>query len=122
MKLRLAFATIVVISFSPSAAWAAKSNIEYLAGLPDAKLNLAATIAGNLVGVMKKCPALRLNEDGKAMIAVPVLLYDGIDKHLTSNPPKFKRAVRTYERAFAMAAQRGDNCQTEKARYPKLYR
>ncbi|TGR16407.1 hypothetical protein EN839_33830, partial [Mesorhizobium sp. M1C.F.Ca.ET.196.01.1.1] len=96
--------------------------IEYLAGLPDAKLNLAAKIAGNLVGVMKKCPALRLNEDGKAMIAVPVLLYDGIDKHLTSNPPKFKRAARTYERAFAMAAQRGDSCQTEKARYPHLYR
>ncbi|MBN9551396.1 MAG: hypothetical protein J0H31_21645, partial [Alphaproteobacteria bacterium] len=65
---------------------------------------------------------LRLNEDGKAMIAVPVLLYEGIDKHLTSNPSKFKRAIHTYERAFAMAAQRGSNCQAEKARYPRLYR
>lgn len=122
MKLRVAFATIAAISFASPTAWAAKSNIEYLADLPDARLNLLATIAGNLIGVMKKCPALRLNEDGKAALAVPVLLYDGINKHLTSNPPKFKRAAHTYERAFAMAAQRGDNCQTEKARYPKLYR
>ncbi|MBZ9861676.1 MULTISPECIES: hypothetical protein [unclassified Mesorhizobium] len=122
MKLRFAFATFVEISFACSAAWAANSNIEYLAGLPDTKLNLAATIAGNLVGVMKKCPALRLNEDGKAMIAVPVLLYDGIDKHLTPKSSKFKKAIRTYERAFAIAAQRGSNCQAEKARYPHLYR
>ncbi len=38
------------------------------------------------------------------------------------DPSKFKRAIRTYERAFAMAAQRGSNRQTEKARYPRLYR
>ncbi|WP_181182150.1 MULTISPECIES: hypothetical protein [unclassified Mesorhizobium] len=122
MKLRLALASTVLLSFTSSAAWAAKSNIEFLAGLPDAKLDLAATIAGNLLGVMKRCPALRPTEDGKAMIAVPVLLYDGRAKHLTPNPRKFDRAIHTYERAYAMAVQRGGNCQTEKAKYPKLYR
>lgn len=60
--------------------------------------------------------------DGKAVITVPVLLYEGLDKHLTPNPRKFQRAVHAYERAYAMAVQRAGNCQTEKAKYPKLYR
>ncbi|ADV12711.1 hypothetical protein EN925_30020 [Mesorhizobium sp. M7A.F.Ca.US.006.04.2.1] len=46
----------------------------------------------------------------------------GLEKHLTPNPPKFRKAIRTYERAYAMAVQRAGNCQAEKAKYPGLYR
>jgi hypothetical protein len=90
--------------------------------MADAKLNLAARMAGNVNGVMQRCRALRPTEDGKAIIAVPVLLYDGLDKHLTPNPPKFKRAIRVYEAAYNKAVRSRNDCQTEKARYPRLYR
>jgi hypothetical protein len=78
-------------------------------------------MAGDMNGVMKRC-RLKPTEDGKAVITVPVLLYDGLDKHLTPNPQKVQKAVHVYERAFAMAVQRAGNCQIEKAKYPGLYR
>ncbi|WP_176478958.1 hypothetical protein [Mesorhizobium sp. WSM3860] len=117
-------ATAIFVPGLPSVASAGQGeqqNINFLAQMPDAKLNLAAKMAGDLNGVMQRC-RLRPTEDGKAIIAVPVLLYDGRDKHLTPNPRKFQRAIHTYERAYAMAVQRAGNCQTEKAKYPKLYR
>ncbi|BAV46736.1 Uncharacterized protein MLTONO_1833 [Mesorhizobium loti] len=104
-----------------SAGQGKQSNIDFLAGKDDAFLKRAATIAGDLLGVMDRC-RLRPNEDGKAMIAVPVLLYDGINKHLTPDPRKFQRAAHAYERAYAMAVQRAGNCQAERARHPNLYR
>ncbi|TIX17877.1 MAG: hypothetical protein E5V44_03750 [Mesorhizobium sp.] len=61
-------------------------------------------------------------EDGKAIMAVPVLLYHGLEKHLTPDTRKFQSAAHAYERAFAMAVQRAGNCKTEKAKYPNLYR
>jgi hypothetical protein len=90
--------------------------------MTDSKLKVVATMAGNVNGFMQRCRALRPNEDGKAIITVPVLLYDGVDKHLTPNPSKFKWAIRAYENAFSEAANRRDNCQAEKAKYPGLYR
>ncbi|ESY25684.1 MULTISPECIES: hypothetical protein [unclassified Mesorhizobium] len=126
MKLRLAFAVFTAgIFFALSAASAGQGeqqNINFLARMSDARLNLAARMAGDLVGVRQRCPALRPTEDGKAIFAVPVLLYDGRDKHLTPDPRKFNMAIHTYERAFAMAAQRSASCQSERAKYPKLYR
>ncbi|MFK0687964.1 hypothetical protein ACFX5Q_07135 [Mesorhizobium sp. IMUNJ 23033] len=114
-------AGICFASSAASAGQGGQDNINFLARMPDAKLYLAATMAGNVNGVMQRC-RLRPTEDGKAIIAVPVLLYEGLEKHLTPNPPKFKKAIRTYERAYAMAVQRAGNCQTEKAKYPRLYR
>ncbi|MDF3151603.1 hypothetical protein P3C58_06390 [Mesorhizobium sp. XAP10] len=119
--IRILVALAAAICFASSAASAGQDNIHFLVGMPDAKLNLAAKMAGNLNGVMQRC-RLRPTEDGKAIIAVPVLLYEGIEKHLTPNPPKFRKAIRTYERAYAMAVQRAGNCQAEKAKYPGLYR
>ncbi|WP_217576578.1 hypothetical protein [Mesorhizobium sp. GbtcB19] len=98
-----------------------QKNIDYLARMADDKLSKAATMAGDMIGVMERC-RLRPTEDGKAIMTVPVLLYDGLDKHLAPDLPKFKRAAHTYERAYAMAVQRAGNCQTEKAKYPGLYR
>ncbi|QIA25527.1 MULTISPECIES: hypothetical protein [Mesorhizobium] len=114
-------AAVCVISSAASAGQGVPQNITFLARMPDAKLNLAATMAGNVNGVAQRCRALKLNENGKAIIAVPVLLYDGLDKHLTPNPPKFKRAIRAYEAAYNKAVRRRDDCQTEKAKYPRLY-
>ncbi|GLS35969.1 hypothetical protein GCM10010869_15580 [Mesorhizobium tianshanense] len=119
--------TIVAgICFTYSAASAGQGeqkNIDHVAGMADAKLNLAATMAGNVTAVMQRCRAsLRLTEDGRAIITLPVLLYDGRDKHLTPNPPKFKRAIRVYEDAYNKAVRRTDSCQTEMAKYPRLYR
>jgi hypothetical protein len=79
-------------------------------------------MAGDLNGVMPRCRSLRPSEDGRAIITVPVLLYDGIDKHLTPDARKFQRAIHAYETAFAIAVQRTGDCQTEKARHPNLYR
>lgn len=119
--IRILVALAAAICFASSAASAGQDNIHFLVGMPDAKLNLAAKMAGNLNGVMQRC-RLRPTENGKAIIAVPVLLYEGIEKHLTPNPPKFRKAIHTYERAYAMAVQRAGNCQAEKAKYPGLYR
>ncbi|MBZ9742133.1 hypothetical protein [Mesorhizobium sp. CO1-1-4] len=125
MKLGFALASFTAgICFAISAASAGQgeqNNINFLAGKDDAYLKKVATMAGDLNGVIQRC-RLRPNEDGKAIITVPVLLYDGIDKHLTPNPGKFQRAIHVYERAYAMAVQRAGNCQTEKARHPNLYR
>lgn len=90
--------------------------------MPDAQLKIAATMAGNVNGVMQRCRKLRPGEDARTFIAVPVLLYDGVDKHLTSNPSKFKWAIRIYENSFVQAANRRDSCQAEKAKYPGLYK
>ncbi|SJM33065.1 hypothetical protein [Mesorhizobium delmotii] len=115
-------AAVCVISSAASAGQGLQQNINFMARMPDAKLNLAATMAGNVIGAMQRCRALRPTEDGKAIIAVPSLLWDGVDKHLTPNPPKFKRAIRAYEAAYYKAVRRRDDCQTEKAKYPWLYR
>ncbi|WP_292546299.1 hypothetical protein [Mesorhizobium sp.] len=115
-------AAVCVISSAAAAGQGGQQNINFLARMPDAKLNLAATMAGNVIGVRQRCRALRPTEGGKAIIAVPVLLYDGLDKHLTPNRPKFKRAIRAYEVALNKAVRRRDDCQTEKAKYPRLYR
>ncbi|RUX45283.1 hypothetical protein EN742_11085 [Mesorhizobium sp. M4A.F.Ca.ET.020.02.1.1] len=125
MKLGHAFAvSIVGICFAMSSASAGQgeqSNINFLARMDQARLNKAARMAGDLIGVMERC---RLNptEDGKAIMAVPVLLYHGLEKHLTPDTRKFQSAAHAYERAFAMAVQRAGNCKTEKAKYPNLYR
>lgn len=115
-------AAVCVVSSAASAGQGEQQNINFLARMPDAKLNLAATMAGNVNGVTQRCRALWPTEDGKAIMAVPILLYDGVDKHLTPNPPKFKRAIRAYEAAYNKAMRRRDDCQTEKAKYPRLYR
>jgi hypothetical protein len=57
-------------------------NVNYLARMPDGKLHRAAEISGNIYGVLKRCPALKPSESGKAMMAVSILLYHGLDKHL----------------------------------------
>lgn len=90
--------------------------------MAEGRLSSAATMAGDINGAMQRCRSLRPTEDGKAIMTVPVLLYDGVDKHLTSDPAKFKRAIRIYEDAFGKATRRTDSCQAEKARYPRLYR
>ncbi|MFA6157566.1 hypothetical protein [Mesorhizobium sp.] len=123
MKPNLACAALTAgLCFAISAASAKQlSNIDWLASKDDAFLKRAATISGDIIAVLDRC-RLRPTEDGKAMIAVPVLLYDGIDKHLTPDMRKFKRAAHVYERAFAIAVQRAGDCKTEKARHPSLYR
>lgn len=125
MKTGLAFAGItagICFAIPPaSAEQGEQQNINFLARKDDGWLHKAATMAGDMNAVMNRC-RLRPTGDGKAVITVPVLLYDGLDKHLTPNPQKFQKAVHVYERAFAMAAQRAGDCQTEKAKYPGLYR
>lgn len=125
MKLGLAFAAFTTsIFFTISAASAGQGeqqNINFLARQDDGWLKKAATMAGDMNGVMQRC-RLKPSEDGKAIITLPVLLYDGIKKRLTPNPRKFQRAIHTYEKAYAMAVQRAGSCQAEKARYPHLYR
>ncbi|WP_165779904.1 hypothetical protein [Mesorhizobium sanjuanii] len=125
MKLSLAFSAFTAgLCFAISTASAGQgeqNNINWLAGKDDAYLRKVAAMAGDLNGVFKRC-RLRPNEDGKAIITVPVLLYDGMDKHMTPNRPKFQRAIHAYERAYAIAVQRAGDCKAEKARHPNLYR
>lgn len=56
------------------------------------------------------------------MMAVSVLLYDGLDKHLAPNPAKFERAIRVFEGAYRKAALSNVGCQAEKAKDPDSYR
>jgi hypothetical protein len=59
-----------------SAGQGEQNNINFLAGKDDAYLKKAATMAGDLNGVIQRC-RLRPNEDGKAILAVPVLCTMG---------------------------------------------
>lgn len=78
-------------------------------------------MAGDLVAVAERC-RFKLTEGGRAIATLPVILYAGMDKHLTPDRPKFQRAIHVYERAFAIAVQRAGDCSTEKARHPTFYR
>ncbi|TGP23546.1 hypothetical protein EN827_13475 [Mesorhizobium sp. M1D.F.Ca.ET.184.01.1.1] len=84
--------------------------------MADGKLHRAAAISGNIYGVLKKCPGLRPSESGKAMMAVSILLYHGLDRHLAPNPAKFERAIRVFEGAYRKAALSKLDCQAEKAK------
>ncbi|MER8874512.1 hypothetical protein NKI04_32450 [Mesorhizobium sp. M0814] len=122
---RILVTVIAGICFTISTAWAGQGeqqNINYLARMTDGKLHRAAAISGNIYGVLKRCPALRPSESGKAMMAVSILLYDGLDKHLAPNPAKFERAIRVFDGAYRKAVLSKVNCQTEKAKDPDSYR
>ncbi|MBZ9710171.1 hypothetical protein LB543_26030 [Mesorhizobium sp. ESP7-2] len=121
---RILIILIAGICFTSSTASAGQEeqNISYLARMSDGKLHRAAAISGNIYGVLKRCPALRPSESGKAMMAVSILLYHGLDRHLAPNQAKFERAIRVFEDAYRKAVQRKVNCQTEKAKDPDSYR
>lgn len=106
---------------SASAGQGERNNINWLAGKSDAYISNAAKIAGDMVAVFDKC-RFKPTDGGKAILTLPVILYNGMDKNLTPDRPKFQRAIRVYERAFAIAVQRSGDCRTEKARHPGLYR
>ena len=54
------------------------------------------------------------------MMAVPLLLYEGLDKHLAP-PAKFKRAVRVFDGAYRKAVLSKVSCQAGKAKDPDSY-
>ncbi len=56
------------------------------------------------------------------MMAVSILLYHGLDKHLVPNPAKFERAIRVFEDAYRKAASSKVDCQAEKAKDRDSYR
>ncbi|OWK21713.1 hypothetical protein AJ88_18955 [Mesorhizobium amorphae CCBAU 01583] len=85
-------------------------------------MNLVVTWAANIIAVTERCPALKLTPEGKANITVIYILYEVQDKHLTPNPPKFKKAIRVYGGAYTKALRRRDDCRTEKAKDPGSYR
>lgn len=117
-----AFCAGICFAVSPaSAGQGERNNINWLAGKSDAYLRNAATMAGDMVGVLQRC-RFKPTEGGKAVLGLPVILYAGMDKHLTPDRPKFQRAIQVYERAFAIAVQRAGDCRTERARHPTLYR
>jgi hypothetical protein len=97
-------------------------NVNYLARMPDGKLHRAAEISGNIYGVLKRCPALKPSESGKAMMAVSILLYHGLDKHLAPDPAKFQRAIRVLEGSYHEALLSKVSCQAEKAKDRDSYR
>ncbi|WP_172833751.1 hypothetical protein [Mesorhizobium sp. ORS 3428] len=122
---RILVAVIAGVCFTISTASAEQGeqqNINYLARMADGKLHRAATISGNIYGVLKKCPALRPSESGKAMMAVSILLYHGLDKHLAPDRAKFERAIRVFEGAYRKAALSKVDCRSEKAKDPDSYR
>ncbi|MER8726155.1 hypothetical protein [Mesorhizobium sp. M0195] len=122
---RILVTVIAAICFTISTASAGQGeqqNINYLARMSGSKLHRAAAISGNIYGVLKRCPALRPSESGKAMMAVSILLYDGLDKHLVPNPAKFERAIRVFEGACRKAALSKVACQAAKAKDPDSYR
>ncbi|MER9890656.1 hypothetical protein NKJ40_00895 [Mesorhizobium sp. M0119] len=122
---RILVTVIAAICFTISTASAGQGeqqNINYLARMADGKLHRAAAISGNIYGVLKRCPALRPSKSGKAMMAVSILLYDGLDKHLAPNPAKFERALRVFEGAYRKAALSKVDCQAAKAKDPDSYR
>lgn len=55
------------------------------------------------------------------MMAVPLLLNEGVDKHLAP-PAKFERAVRVYNRAYRKAVLSKASCKAGKAKDPDSYR
>ncbi|WP_181591993.1 hypothetical protein [Mesorhizobium atlanticum] len=122
---RILIMVIAGICFTISTASAEQGeqpNINYLARMADGKLHRAATISGNIYGVLKRCPALKPSESGKAMMAVSILLYDGLNKHLAPDPAKFQRAIRVFEGSYRKAVLSKVNCQAEKAKDPDSYR
>ncbi|QKD01963.1 hypothetical protein [Mesorhizobium loti] len=121
---RIVVTVIAAICFTISAASAGQEekNINYLARMADGKLHRAAEILGKIYGVLKRCPALSPSESGKAMMAVSILLYHGLDKHLAPNPAKFERAIRVFEGAYRKAALSKVDCQAEKAKDRDSYR
>ena len=121
---RILVTVIAAICFTISAASAGQEekNIDYLARMADGKLHRAAAISGNIYGVLKRCPALSPSPSGKAMMAVSILLYHGLDKHLAPNPAKFERAIRVFEDAYRKAALGKVDCRAEKAKDRDSYR
>lgn len=113
----------ICFAISPaSARQGEQQNVYYLARMSDGKLHQAAEISGNIYGVLKKCPGLGPSESGKAMMAVSILLYHGIDKYLAPDPAKFERAIRVFESAYRKAALNKVDCQSEMAKDPDSYR
>ena len=93
MKFGLAVAAfcagICFAASSASAGQGERNNINFLAGKSDAYLSKAATMAGDMVAVTQRC-RFEPTEGGRAMLALPVILYDGMDKHLTPDRSKFQ--------------------------------
>lgn len=56
------------------------------------------------------------------MMAVSILLYNGLDQHLVPNPAKFQRAIRVFEGAYRKAVLSKVNCQAERAKDRDSYR
>ncbi|TIM75854.1 MAG: hypothetical protein E5Y58_06015 [Mesorhizobium sp.] len=110
----------ICFTIATASAGQLEQNINYLARMADGKLHRAAEISGNIYGLLKRCPALRPSEFGKAVMAVPLLLNEGLDKHLAP-PAKFERAVRVYNRAYRKAVLSKVSCQAGKAKDPDSY-
>jgi predicted secreted protein len=111
----------ICFTISTASAGQLEQNINYLARMADGKLHRAAEISGNIYGLLKRCPALRPSEFGKAMMAVPLLLNEGLDKHL-AHPAKFERAVRVFNGAYRKAVRSKVSCKAGKAKDPDSYR
>ncbi|RWK60451.1 hypothetical protein [Mesorhizobium sp.] len=110
----------ICFTISTASAGQLEQNINYLARMADGKLHRAAEMSGNIYGLLKRCPALRPSEFGKAVMAVPLLLNEGLDKHLAP-PAKFKRAVRVFNGAYRKAVLSKVSCKAGKAKDPDSY-